>query len=114
MWEKISVKDILSINQQFDRGSVVNKGSLEYALKQANQTKSWLKACALLVRAVLIDHVFEEGNKRTAAGIMVAFFEQQQLTYDPELVAKTITDILMKNITSITQIERRITHAIIR
>lgn len=113
MFERISFKDIVAINQQFDTGQVVNEGSLMYALDQANKSGSWLRACAYLVRAVLIDHVFAEGNKRTAAGIIAAFFEEQGIEYYPEKVAKAVAEILMKNMISITKIEKVIKNAII-
>jgi prophage maintenance system killer protein len=113
MYERFSVKDIIAINQQFDRGAMINEGSLTYALDRANKSGSWLRACAYLVRAVLIDHVFEEGNKRTSAAIIVGFFEEHELIYHPEKVAKGITVILLKNITSITAIERVIKDAIV-
>lgn len=114
MFEKLSKKDILAINQQFDKGQVINENSLSFALFQANKTTSWLKACALLVRAVLIDHVFEEGNKRTAAGIIVAFLEERQLKYNQEEIARIITKILTKNITNLIKIEMEVKNVIIR
>ena len=114
MFERISRKDIVAINQKFDKGQVINSSSLDFALGQANQSKSWLKSCAILVRAVLIDHVFEEGNKRTAAGIITGFFEENELNYNPEEIAKGVAKILMKNITSIAEIERVILNAVIR
>lgn len=114
MWEKITKKDVLAINLKFDKGTIINASSLDFALNQANESKSWLRACAVLVRSVLIDHVFEEGNKRTAAAIITGFFEEQELNYDPEKISKAIVKILMKNITSITKIEKVIIDAIIR
>ena len=113
MFERISLKDIVAINNQFANGSMLNKSSLAFALDQANNSGSWLRACAYLVRAVLIDHVFEEGNKRTAAGIIVGFFETNDLKFHPEEVSKAIATILMKNITSITTIERVIKNAVV-
>ncbi len=114
MYERITLKDIMRINQQFDKGKVINKGSLAYAVSEANRTKSWLRSCAVLSRAVLIDHIFEEGNKRTTAAIITGFFEERNIIYDPEKVARAVTTILMKNITNISTIERVITNAIIR
>lgn len=114
MFEKISKKDIISINMQFDKGHIINSSSLEFALNQANDSKSWLRSCAALVRAVLIDHVFEEGNKRTAAAIMAGFFADNNILYDPEKISKSIVKILMKNMTSMVNIEREILNAIIR
>jgi len=114
MYKRISLKDVVAVNQRFDRGHVVNGGSLDFALGEANRSKSWLRACAVLVRAVLIDHVFEEGNKRTAAAIMMSFFEESSLSCDPDRVAKGIVRILERNITSLTEIEKVIADAILR
>ena len=114
MYENISKKDIIAINQKFDKSHIINNSSLDYALKLANHSKSWIKACAILVRAVLIDHVFEEGNKRTSAAIITAYFEQNNLNYDPEKVAKAVTIILMNNTTNLIEIEKVILNAIIR
>ena|SRR3989337_692127 len=113
MFERFNVKDIIAINRQFDDGEVVNYGSLEFAVDRANRSGSWLRSCAYLVRAILIDHVFKEGNKRTAAAVIVAFLEEQDVQYHPEQVARSIAKILMKNITSITHIERVIKDAIV-
>lgn len=114
MFERISKKDIIAINLKFDKGNIINNGSLDFALDEANKSKSWLKSCAVLVRAVLIDHIFEEGNKRTAAGIITGFFEENELLFNPEKIFSGIAKILMKNITSIAKIEEVILDAIIR
>ena len=113
MFETVSEKDIIAINNKFDNGTVVNHGSLAFAVEQANKSGSWLRACAYLVRAILIDHVFEEGNKRTAAGVIVGYFEEQEAHYHPEDVAKAVAKILMKNMTSLSKIEQVIKNAII-
>lgn len=114
MFERITRKDIVAVNQRFDTGRVVNEGSLSYALDGANSSRSWLRGCVLLVRAVLLDHVFEEGNKRTAAAIIVSFFEEQGLPYDPERVARGVVRILMRKTTSLKAIEEVVLDAAIR
>lgn len=108
------MKDIIAINRQFDKGVMINESSLVYAVRQANDSKSWLRACAHLVRAVLIDHAFEEGNKRTTAGIIMGYFKDNNINYDNEKVSKAVVNILMNNTTSITKIEKEIANAIIR
>jgi prophage maintenance system killer protein len=113
MFESITIKDIIAINRRFADGKTINESSLLFALERANKSGSWLRACAYLVRAVLIDHVFEEGNKRTAAGIIIGFFEEQNLVFQPEEIAKAVVAILMKNNTSIKTIERVIKNAIV-
>ena len=64
---RLTKKDILALNEKFADGSLHNETSLEFALGYAKRTENWTKALAYLIRAILHDHVFEEGNKRTAA-----------------------------------------------
>ncbi|MBI4151175.1 hypothetical protein HY492_03545 [Candidatus Woesearchaeota archaeon] len=113
MYELMSEKDIIAFNQAFDKGTVINKSSLSFAVEEANHTKSWLRGCAVLVRAILIDHVFEEGNKRTAASVIGAYLDEQGLLYNEEAIPKAVTKILMKNMTNIRTIERVINDVII-
>lgn len=113
MFEEISAKDIIAMNKSFADGHMMNQSSLLYALDQSNKTTSWLRACAMLVRAILIDHVFEEGNKRTAAAIIVAFLEENGNNFHPENIARVVAEVVIKNITEITTIERMIKNVII-
>lgn len=105
-------KDIIALNQQFDKGKLHNESSLDFALSYAKKTENWTKALAFLVRAILIDHAFEEGNKRTAALLIKSYAEYEgRHTYDDK-VAKLIKEMLLKNISGITRIEDMIKDAI--
>ena len=108
----ISKKGIITINRKFDSGIVVNASSLDFALSNLKTTKDWTKQLAYLVRAILIDHVFEEGNKRTAAALIMDFIEIQKLAYDSYKVDKLIIEIIKKNITDINKIRRLIKNVI--
>jgi len=108
----INKKDMAEINKKFDNGIVVNKSSLDFALSSLHSTKDWIKQLAYLVRAILIDHIFQEGNKRTAAAVIIYFFESNKVAYDPYKVDKVIAEIASKNINSIEQIRRRLKDAI--
>ena len=59
----------------------------------------------------MVDHIFEDGNKRTAAAVMMAIMELNKIEYNVEKIPKMVIDILKKNITSVVQIERRIKDA---
>jgi len=108
----LTKKDIIALNQEFDTGSFHNEASLDFALSYARRTENWTKALALIVRAVLLDHVFEEGNKRTAALLVKAYAEYEgHETYDDRLL-KMIKETIIKNISSIKQIEDMIKDAI--
>lgn len=104
----LTKKDIIALNQEFDQGTVNNETSLDFALSYAKKTENWTKALAWLTRAILIDHVFEEGNKRTAALLIKTYADYEGYeTYDDKIL-KLIKTIILKNITSIRKIEEMI------
>ena len=108
----LSQKDLITINAQFHTGHIVNSGSLSYVLTETRRSKNWLRTAALVTRAVLIDHVFEDGNKRTAAAIIITLAEMHNVELNPDKVNETIIHILLKNTTDIRIIERFIKNAI--
>ncbi len=108
----LTQKDIIALNQQFEDGAIVNEASLEFALSYARKTESWTKALAYLARAILLDHVFEEGNKRTAALLIKAYSEYEgHKTYDDRLI-KLIKKIIIEKVSSINTIEELIKDAL--
>lgn len=108
----LTKKDIITLNMQFDTGTLYNEASLDFALGYARKTENWTKALAYIVRAILLDHVFEEGNKRTAALLIKSYTEfEGHETYDDKIV-KLIKEIILKKITSIKRIEDMIKNAI--
>ncbi len=108
----LTKKDIIALNQEFEDGTLHNETSLDFALSYSKRTENWTKALAWIVRAILVDHVFEEGNKRTAVLLIKAYTEfEGQNTYNDKIV-KMIKEIILKNITSINKIEDLIKDAI--
>jgi prophage maintenance system killer protein len=65
-----------------------------------------------LVRAILVDHPFSDGNKRTAMYICLAFSEENNKQVDRELLLHHIVSIAKQNITEINNIEWRMKNAI--
>lgn len=113
VYKMLTKEDIIEINKQFDKGNVINKASLEYAISIVKNTKDWLKQAAYFTRAILIDHIFEEGNKRTTAAVIIAYFEANKFAYDEYKLDKIIVNITKKNINSIEDI-RRLIKSVIR
>ena len=74
--------------------------------------KDWTTQAAYLVRVVVLDRIFEEGNKRTALAVLLAYFEANKKAYDLYSLEKVIINIINKNITSIENIRRMIKNAI--
>jgi len=107
----LSKKDIVMINKEFHTGHITNEGSLDFALEHARKTKDWIKAAAYLVRAILIDHAFEDGNKRTAAGVIIAYLDINGAPRNDYKIGKMILKMMKSNITDIRKIARMIENA---
>ncbi len=105
------VEDLQAINKRFASGSLVNKESLEFAISHAIRSKDWREQLALVMRAILCDHVFEDGNKRTAAAYFIAVLEEYRLAYDPFKIDQMIVKIAKNNITNVKNIRRMIENA---
>lgn len=108
----LTKKALIELNKEFDLGKIINENSLDFALSNANMTKDWIKQLAYITRAVIIDHVFLGGNKRTIAALIMAVLEERKLKYDPFKIDALIINIINKNITNINKIRRMIKDAI--
>lgn len=108
----LSKKDIIGINKELSNGHLINEGSLDYVTKEYARSKNWLKTAAGFTRAILIDHVFEDGNKRTAAAVIMLLMKMNKINFEPEEIPNIIVEILKKNITNIRGIEKCIKNGI--
>ena len=106
----LSKKDIIEINKTFHTGKLSNESSLDFAIGQIYRSKNWLKTAAILSRAILIDHVFEDGNKRTTAGTIMTIMEMNNIAFVPTKIDNIVIDITKKNMTKIKDIEKVISH----
>lgn len=113
MCMNISKEDILKINKEFG-DDLRSASSLEYAIElQKNNKLGEYKKLAYLLRAILIDHPFSDGNKRTAAFIVLVFAELNNKKVNKEILSYQIVSIAKNNITDIRNIEWRLKNAII-
>lgn len=105
------VQRLCRINKNFGNGAIVNKSSLEFAISAAYKSKDSLEQLAYIVRAILCDHVFADGNKRTAANYIMAALEDFKYKYDPFKVDRFVLKIAKNNITKVKTIRRMIKNA---
>ncbi|MDD5149113.1 MAG: Fic family protein [Flavobacterium sp.] len=104
----ICKEDLLRINKGFG-GNLRNDSSLDYALDiQSNNKFGKYNKLAYLLRAILVDHPFSDGNKRTAMFFCLDFAEENKKQVDRELLLHQITSIAKNNITEIRNIADRI------
>ena len=108
----ISKEDLLRINKEFG-GDLRNDASLDFAFyAQENPKFGFYKKLAYLLRAILVDHPFSDGNKRTATFLAITFSMEHKKQIDRELLIHQIISIAKKNITDIRQITDRLKTAI--
>jgi prophage maintenance system killer protein len=109
---KISKKDLLRINKGFG-GNLRSDSSLDFALEiQENKKLGHYKKLAYLMIAILVDHPFSDGNKRTAAVVALSFAEENNKKTYIELLQHHLVSIAKKNTTNIRDIEWRLKNAI--
>ncbi|MEK6811125.1 MAG: Fic family protein [Nanoarchaeota archaeon] len=109
---KISKEDIIRINKGFG-GHLRNDASLDFAFKEQDNVKlGEYKKLAYLFRAILVDHPFSDGNKRTAMFVALSFAEENNKIVDRDLLLHHILSIASKNLTQIRAIEERLKNAI--
>jgi prophage maintenance system killer protein len=108
----LTKKDVITVNQQFSNGNFNNESSLDFALSNFKEDTSWTKQLAYLTRAILIDHVFEEGNKRTTCALILAFAEINSYNLHEKAAISIVTKTVLKNIISIRTIQEMIEDAI--
>lgn len=109
---KISKKDLLRINQGFG-GNLRSDSSLDFAFRKIEDSKIGpYKQLAYLLRAILVDHPFSDGNKRTAMFLVFAFAKEKKKKVDRDMLIYQLTSITKKNIQEIRNIEWRLKTAI--
>ena len=112
MCMEISKEELLRINEGFG-GGLRSDSSIDFALEmQENNKLGVYKKLAYLWRAILVDHPFSDGNKRTAMFVAFVLGDENKKTIDRELLKHQITSIAKKNIQDIRNIEQRIKTAI--
>ena len=108
----ISKKELLRINRGFG-GNLRSDSSLDFTFHMLENEKiGFYKRLAFLLKAILVDHPFSDGNKRTAAFVSFAFAEENKKTVDRELLLHQLISISKKNIHEIRNIEWRLKTAI--
>lgn len=107
MCMKISKYDLLRINKGFG-GNLRSSSSLDYAIEmQESKNLGDYKKLAYLLRAILVDHPFSDGNKRTAFFMALAFADENRKQANKDILLHQITSIAKQNISEVRNIEQR-------
>jgi len=109
---EISKENLIRINNGFG-GNLRNDNSIDFAIsKQSDSKIGDFKKLSYLLRAILVDHPFSDGNKRTAMFVCMDFAMQTDSYIDTDLLPYQIVAIAKKNLTNLRNIEWRIKNAI--
>ena len=105
----LSALDIERINRK--HGGVLRlEGSIEYAIA-AGKDKTDRQKLALLWRAILVDHPFSDGNKRTVEILTRRYARAHSYKINTPRLVREIIDVSKNSITDLDKIERRIKYA---
>ena len=102
-----TILEIVRINRKHG-GSLINKSSLDFAVDKANREENIWKSNAHLVRGIIVNHAFLDGNKSTASEIILKRFARKNIRCNKTLFSRGIIDIAKKNEGNINKITRRL------
>jgi len=95
-----------------EAGAFINENSLDFSLHFSKIKKNWLYKLSYLVQSFLVDHVFQDGNKRTCFLVVVYYVEYHGKKVNKDRLLMIIRRIAAKNITNPVQIVRLLYHVI--
>ena len=112
MCMEISREELVRINRSFG-GRLVREASLDFALALQRREKlgSYTKL-AYLWRAILVDHPFSDGNKRTAVYVACLLAETEGRTVDHDRLLHHAVAIARTNEAGVRNITWRLKDAI--
>ena len=103
----VRVKDIIRINKKH-KGVLINRSNLEYAIARANKEKNIYKSNAYLLRGIVVNHSFVDGNKSTASEVILKRFIKQNIKCNKKNFQRGIVNIARTNESDINKIQRRL------
>ena len=109
----MKISDIVEVNKIFSDGNLLNKSSIEFAFSNIEGSKDWQYSLTHLVKAIICGHVFLNGNKRTAATLILYFFNKNNVLYNKNLVIKTVINIAKMKKPDFKKIQREIKKCLI-
>lgn len=103
----VTKKEIVNLNKELG-GKLVRPSSLDFALDKIKKEKNVYKRNANLIRAIVVDHPFDDMNKSTATIITMREFKRNNIKCKEEPYLRGIRSIAKNNITDLKKIERRL------
>jgi len=105
----ITIASLKTMNREIgEEGRLENASALEFAVDQANKlrTDAFYKQLAYIARALLVDHAFVEGNKRTLTYFAAQLLKENKIELDAAMTWKLMNCIYKITIKKITSLEK--------
>ena len=105
----ITLSDLIIINKEIgETGALRNKSVLNYAIDQASSLRSdaFFKQLAYIARALLVDHAFVEGNKRTFTKFATMLLKENKIELETTKMWRLMDCIYKITTKRITNIEK--------
>ena len=84
---------LIEINKIFSDGKLLNKSGIDFAFSVIEKSKDWQYNLTHLLKAIICEHAFLNGNKRTGAALVLYFFNKNNILYDNNLIVKAVINI---------------------
>lgn len=103
----ITIEEIQEVNKKFADGEIINS-SIYYAIEQT----SLRDKLSHILRSLVIDHPFHDGNKRTAFIVALLIFERANIKVSRDSLTKLIIKMARENIININEINKLVERCI--
>lgn len=107
MKKEIIKSEVIELNKQFG-GALINESALEFTVEMANRQENIYLSNAHVTRGIILNHPFLDGNKRTAATIIVRRFADEEIVCNEEKLVRCVVSIAKNNIHSIIKIVQKL------
>ena len=98
-------KEIVEKNKELG-GTLVRPSSLHFACDRAFYEKNIYRKVAYIIRAIVVDHPFDDFNKSTAIITTKKMFKKEGIICSKEKLAIQVTKIAKRSTKSVIKIER--------
>ena len=103
----VKIDNIIKTNRRHG-GALVNRSNLDFAVQSANKEKNIYKSNAHLIRGIVVNHPFLDGNKSTVSEVVLKRFAKRGIKCNKKLFEQGIVDIARSNEGDINKIKRRL------
>lgn len=104
---KFRINKIVKLNKKHG-GNLINKSNLDFAVEKANNEKNIYKRNAHIIRGIIVNHPFLDGNKRTTTEIVLEDFKRNKYKCDKRKFEKGILNIAKQNEGNLNKISKRL------